>query len=98
MDHNPFLKPWNGPEPDQVAGKGKIEKPDEVENLVHQTRPAAPTDFENQLGDALQEIFGADIDELGEIVGKLNDMGVQAPQGDAWTEENFQAEMKRLGA
>jgi len=42
MDHNPNLKPWKRPEPNQVAGKGRIEKPDEVENIVHQTRPSPP--------------------------------------------------------
>ena len=98
MDHNPHLKPFSGVEPNQVAGKGKIEKPEDVENIVHQTRPAPPTEFENRLGDALEEIFGADIDQLGDVVAKLNDMGVPAPEGEDWTEESFQAEMKRLGA
>ena len=98
MDHNPFLKPWNGLAPDQVAGKGKIEKPGEVENIVHQTRPAPPTGYENRLGDALQEIFGADIDQLPDVVAQLNDLGVQTESGEDWTEESFQSEMKRLGA
>ena len=98
MDHNPHLKPWSRPEPNQVAGKGNIEQPDEIENIVHQTRPTSPTEYENRLGEALENIFGSDIDQLPEIVANLNDMGIQAPYGESWTEESFQAEMKRLGA
>ncbi|MBT3992304.1 MAG: hypothetical protein HON14_12860 [Rhodospirillaceae bacterium] len=98
LDYNPHLKPWSRTEPNQVAGKGTIEKPDEVENIIYQTRATPPTEYEDRLGEALSEIFEADADELPEVVAKLNDMGVQAPYGEAWTEESFQAEMKRLGA
>ena len=98
MDHNPHLKPRNHPASDQVAGKGNIEKPDEIENIVHQTRAAPPTEYENRLGEALEEIFDADIDQLSDVVTKLNELGVQAPDGEAWTEDSFQAEMTRLGA
>ncbi len=83
VDHNPHLKPWSRPEPNQVAGKGNIEKPDEIENIIHQTRSTPSTEYENQLGEALEEIFGADIDQLPEIVIKLNEMGIQAPYGEA---------------
>jgi hypothetical protein len=98
MDHNPNLKPWSRSEPNQVAGKGTIEKPDEVENIIHQTRSTPPTEYENRLGEALTEIFDADIDQLPDVIAQLNKMGVQAPYGVAWTEDSFQAEMKRLGA
>jgi len=98
LDHNPHLKPWNRPEPSQAAGKGQIEKPSDVENIIHQTRSSSPTEFENRLSEALTEIFGADIDQLPKVIAKLNEMGVQAPYGAAWTEDSFQAEMKRLGA
>jgi hypothetical protein len=98
LDHNPYLKPWRRHEPNRVAGKGRIEKPAEEQNIRWQTRPTPATEYENALADALQEIFDADIVELPAIVAKLNAMGVQAPYGDAWTEESFRAEMKRLGA
>lgn len=98
MDHNPYLKPWSRPEPNQVAGKGQIEKPGEVENIIHQTRSTSPSEYENRLGEVLTEIFDADIAELPDVIAKLNEMGVQAPYGEAWTETSFQAEMKRLGA
>jgi hypothetical protein len=98
MDHNPNLKPWRRPEPNQVAGKGRIEDPDKVENIVHQTRSSPPTEYENRLGDALMEIFDSDIEELTAIVSALNRMGVKAPNGEFWSEESFQIEMRRLGA
>ena len=98
MDYNPNLKPWRRPEPNQVAGKGRIENPDKVENIVHQTRHSPPTEYENRLGDALTEIFGSGIGDLGEIVTSLNTMGVKSPDGKRWSEESFGIEMKRLGA
>jgi hypothetical protein len=98
MDHNPNLKSRSLPEPNQVAGKGQIEKPCEVENIIHQTRPAPPTEYENQLGDALTKIFDTDIDQLPDVIVKLNEMGVQSPNGAAWTQDSFKAEIKRLGA
>lgn len=58
---------------------------------------AAPTDFENRVGDALEEIFDANFDQLADIIIKLNEMGVVAADGESWTEDSFQAEMKRLG-
>ena len=98
MDHNPYLNPWQKPEPNQEAGKGKIEVPDELVNLVHQTRATPPSDYENQLGEAREQIFGEDVAELKDIVTRLNEIGVQAPYGAAWTEDTFCSEMKRLGA
>ncbi len=98
MDYNPHLKPWTRPEPNKEAGKGSIEVPDEIVNIVHQTRATPPSEFENKLGEALETIFGDDVTELADIVSRLNEMGVQAPYGEAWTEDSFRSEMKRLGA
>ena len=42
MDYNPHLQPWKRSEPNKEAGKGSIEIPDEIENIVHQTRCAHP--------------------------------------------------------
>jgi len=97
MDHNPFLKPWKRPAPNQQAGKGRVEIPDQVDNIVWQTRAAAPTEYEVQLGDALEAIFGDGHEELTDVVAQLNERGIQSPHGGAWTEDSFQAEMKRLG-
>lgn len=98
MDHNPYLKPWQQPKPNQVAGKGEIERPDRIRNIVWQTRSAPPTEFENQLGDALERVFDSGAVELADVVAGLNKLGFLASDGQPWTEASFQAEMKRLGA
>mgnify|MGYP001268064635 CR=1 FL=1 len=71
---------------------------DEIENIVHQTRSASPTDYENQLGEVLESIFGDGVTELADIVDSLNKRGVQAPHGQKWTEDVFCGEMSRLGS
>jgi len=96
-DYNPKLKPWQKPAPNKVAGEGQIEKPDQVENIVWQTRAAPPTDYENQLGDALVAAFDGGIEDIEPLVTKLNELGVRAPDGRNWTVESFEAEMARLG-
>ncbi len=96
-DHNPFLKPWQRPAPNAVAGKGSIEIPSDVRNMIWQTRPAAPTAYENRLGDALVEVFAGGAAELADVVAGLNRIGMHAPDGQAWTEASFSAEMARLG-
>ena len=98
MDYNPHLKNLQRPEPDQTAGKGKIQKPGEGDNLVHQTRATPPTDYENNLGQALEEIFSENITEINDVVRRLNELGIQTHKGGTWTEEAFLSEMKRLGA
>jgi hypothetical protein len=63
-----------------------------------QAQTAPPTGYENKLGDALESAFADGIVELGPLVARLNEMGVRAPNGDAWTPELFETEIKRLGA
>lgn len=98
MDYNPNLKLWSRSKPNQVAGKGNIELPDDVENIVHQTRENPPTDYENGLASALAEIFDNDISELSDIIMELNKRGIYAPDGSPWIEKSFKSEIKRLGA
>ena len=57
MNFNPYLKPWQAAQPNNVAGKGQIEVPGRVPNIVWQNRAAAPTDYENALGDALEKVL-----------------------------------------
>lgn len=98
QDHNPLLKSFlagaRGTEPE----KGHIEYAGEARNIEWQTRPAAPSDYENALGDALVACFEEGIDELAPLVARLNELAVKTPDGQAWTEENFQAVLARLGA
>lgn len=97
MDYNPHLKPWHRPQPNAAAGKGYIETPGKTENLVWQNRSAAPSSYELGLADALETVFGEGIVELDGVVTRLNELGIQAPEGEAWTVERFESEMARLG-
>ena len=98
VDYNPHLNRLQRSKSNQEAAKGTIEKPDEVTNLVHQTRGNSPTDHENLLGNALEEIFGSGIVDLKDIINRLNEMGVRAPNGDDWSEKSFRSEMENLGS
>jgi hypothetical protein len=98
LDHNPSLKPWESPCPNNVAGKGQIEEPGHAPNIVWQTRSAAPTEYENALGDALEVAFDQGAETAAEVVASLNTQGLRAPGGQAWTVESFEAELARLGA
>jgi hypothetical protein len=62
-----------------------------------QSKTHAPTAWERQLGDALENAFKAGRHELAEVVAALNEAGVPAPEADGWTEASFQAVMQRLG-
>ena len=97
MEYNQFLKPWHHSQPNQIAGKGYIEHPGEIENIVWQTRSAEPTLYENELADALINAFDTGIEELGPLVEHLNSNGVYAPDGTPWTIDSFEREIARLG-
>lgn len=96
VNFNPWLKPWLAPRPNNVAGKGVIEKPGETENCVWQTRKAEPTQYENDFGDALEQAFEAGALELDEVVAGLNRIGFRTPEGTPWDEAHLAAELRRL--
>ena len=98
MDHNPNLTPWQSVRTVAEAGKGTIEKPSDSQNIVWQTRSAPPSDYETQLCQTLESLFQTGVSELDAIVEGLNQAGFKTPAGTSWTEQSFQAEMKRLGA
>jgi hypothetical protein len=98
MDHNPGLTPWQKPAPNNVAGKGKIEVPGAMPNIVWQTRAAAPTEYENALGDALEAVFEGGAESAEQVVEGLNGLGFRTPDGQAWSVPRFESEMARLGA
>lgn len=64
----------------------------------HQSRDREPDDYQNLLGDAIERSFAAGIHDLVGLVGRLNEAHVPSPNGQAWTPELFEKEMKRLGA
>lgn len=96
LHFNPLLKPWQAPQPNNVAGKGLIEQPGHAENLVWQTRRAEPTQFENDLGDALVEVFDAGAVELDEVVAGLNRIGFRTSEGAPWTAESLTTTLRLL--
>jgi hypothetical protein len=63
----------------------------------HQARQRTATAYEDLLGDALERAFAAGHWELDALVAQLNRTGPMAPNGQAWTTDNFQAEMAKLG-
>ena len=89
MEHNPFLKPG------APGARGAAEQ---RENIPWQHRAEPPSEFEDRLGDALEVIFDRGIEELPELVRQLNACGSRDRGGAPWTEDTFQAEMRRLGA
>ena len=96
MNFNPHLRPWDAPQPNNVAGKGNIEKPGTATNIIWQHRVALPTDYENALGDALLMCFESGAETLPEVVNHLNMQGVRAKSGSKWTEETLTAELHSL--
>ena len=89
MDYNPYLSKI------EPGSRGEVEKPG-APNVAWQTRAAPPTEYENRLGDSLEQIFAAGGEELARVVEGLNKLGSRDPAGQSWTETSFQAAMKRL--
>lgn len=65
---------------------------------IRQSRDGEPNPYEVRLAGAVEEVFGAGAHDLAGLVAGLNDRGLFAPDGAAWTEQTFTAEMQRLGA
>ena len=63
---------------------------------AHQARMRPPTSFEDLLGDAIERGFAAGHHTLPELVAHLNRESLPAADGQAWTEDSFQALMARL--
>lgn len=82
-DFNPYLTPGN-------AQRGEVEK---RINIPWQTRPSVPSEFENRLGDALEQAFTAGAATLAEMIKTLNAQQVFDAQGEPWTEASFEAAM-----
>ena len=63
----------------------------------HQARQRAGTLFEDLLGDAIERAFGEGVLTLPELVAYINRSGPAGENGEAWTEQSFEALMARLG-
>jgi Recombinase-like helix-turn-helix domain len=64
----------------------------------NQARDREPDDWQNLLGDAIERAFAAGIHDLPGLVASLNEAKLPAPNGQPWSTELFEREMKRLGA
>lgn len=64
----------------------------------HQSRLREPTDWEMSLAGAIEQAFGQGHHELPALVAALNASRVRPREGGAWTEGNFTALMRELGA
>ena len=61
-----------------------------------QSARRGPTDYETQLGDALEAAFGDGVTELPALIARLNADGIRTPEGSAWTEDRFRAVIAAL--
>ncbi len=99
MDFNPYLGRQKDDDGTKRGGTGYIEAPDDVfMNLVWQNRTAAPSDYETTLCDTLSGIFAGGSTDIADVVRALNESSIKPAEAGEWTEENFAAEMHRLGA
>jgi len=96
-DFNPYIAAYRDPRPNQTAGVGQIFEGGARELIVWQTRAAPPTEYEEALASALEQIFTQRVYELPEIVAALNREGIRTPGGETWTEANFQSTFRELG-
>ena len=69
-----------------------------LDEFAHQTIDAPQTAYQNALADALEKIFSGGTHDLSAVIGALNEAGVKAPDGAAWTEESFRSVMAQFGA
>ena len=96
-DFNPYLEAYQNAHPNKVAGAGQIFAGADRDLIVWQTRPAVPSEYEQTLTDALEQIFSQKIYDLPEIVTALNREGILTPAGEIWTERNFEQTFQQLG-
>ena len=64
---------------------------------ANQSRVGPPNPYELKLAGALSEIFGSGSHELPAVISGLNNLGLNAPDGQPWDEARFRSEMRRLG-
>lgn len=95
-DHNPFLRDQCSRPEISKGDSDSIETYKEPILIAWQSRATPPNLYEKALGDALESMFSEEIYTLDQIVHRLNDEGPKKPDGKAWTEASFKAEMKRL--
>jgi hypothetical protein len=63
-----------------------------------QTRTQEANAWQQELANAIESVFAKGAKELDEVVRGLNGTRVRPPNGEDWTQENFTAAMRELGA
>jgi hypothetical protein len=95
--YNPQLKAWQRHQPSGEPGAGRIEQPGAWQNIVWQTRSREPNVFEQQLIQALEQVFASGAQELDDVVAQLNHIGMNDENGQPWTPASFERAMAVLG-
>ena len=62
----------------------------------HQARARPSTPYEDLLGDSIERAFASDITELMPLIEYLNRSGPLGPNGQPWTTETYEAQIKTL--
>ena len=96
-DFNPYLEAYRNARPNKVGGGGQIFAGADRDLVVWQTRPAVPSEYEQSLADALEQIFSEKTYDLPQVVAALNREGIRTPAGEVWTERNFEQTFQQLG-
>ena len=96
-EYNPKLKNWLANTPNKEAGINNIQKTQDVELIVWQTRPNVPSEYELSLAEHLINSFDEGVTDIKQLVAKLNESGLRHKGGQPFTVESFSAEMSKLG-
>jgi hypothetical protein len=86
---------------DRTTNSGLAEWMPDLPRYTHRTVRTvklSPAAYELQLSTTIFGILNQKIHDLNGIVAALNNSPVRPPDGQAWTEASFNAEMERLGA
>lgn len=94
---NHKLSPWKGQLPANGAGIDRIETPGEAANFCWQSRLSAPTQYENDLADALEQVYESGAKTAEEIAKGLNKLHFKTQAGFPWTAQLLESEMAILG-
>ena len=78
-----------------APSRGRVEKPGEAVNVEWQTRSRPPTEYENLVGNALEQAFDSGAEQLSQVRERFEKIGFKDPQGKPWTEESLQAWLRQ---
>jgi len=76
---------------------GSYEKYDTIDNVVQQTRSAAPGEFEQRLAQKIEAAFIDGATSLDALVAYLNDNGLAAPDDRPWQETSLLTYLQQQG-